>query len=86
MESGTFLDERIQKEFGRFVEIRIHTDHPDPEKAYSGKKLQRERFHLLAAPYYAVLDPSGERVYWSQGGVMNEDDFLAGLRAAPVQP
>ena len=82
MESGTFLDDRIQDEFKRFVEIRIHTDHPEPKLAYEGKKLQRERFNLLAAPYYAVLDSSGKTVYWSRGGVMNADDFLAGLRSA----
>ncbi len=33
MESGTFLDERIQKEFGRFVEIRLHTDNPEAKLA-----------------------------------------------------
>jgi len=84
MESGTFLDDRIQNEFKRFVEIRIHTDHPKPEFAYRGKKLQRERFKLVAAPYYAVLDSSGKKVYWSQGAVMNADDFLEGLRSAPT--
>ena len=83
MESGTFLDDRIQKEFSRFVEIRIHTDHPEPELAYQGKKLQRERYKLVAAPYYAVLDSSGETTYWSKGGIMGADEFLAGLRTAP---
>ncbi|MHC4940919.1 MAG: hypothetical protein ACYTHK_18415 [Planctomycetota bacterium] len=83
MESGTFLNEDIQKEFGRFVEIRIHTDHDDDKLAYEGKKLQRERFNLIAAPYYAVLDSSGKVVYWSKGGIIGEDEFLAGLRKAP---
>lgn len=85
MEGGTFLDDRIQNEFKRFVEIRIHTDHSEPELAYQGKKLQRERFKLVAVPYYAVLDPSGEKVYWSKGGVMSADEFLAGLRNAPAK-
>ncbi|MHC4847183.1 MAG: hypothetical protein ACYTEG_01875 [Planctomycetota bacterium] len=84
MESGTFLDENIQKEFGRFVEIRIHTDHDDDKLAYEGKKLQRERFKLIAAPYYAVLDSSGKRVYWSKGGIVGVDEFLSGLRSAPA--
>jgi len=86
MESGTFLDDRIQKEFERFVEIRIHTDHPEPKLAYEGKKLQGERFKSLAAPYYAVLDSSGKTVLWSKPGVMDADTFLAGLRSAPTKP
>ena len=86
MESGTFLNKSIQKEFGRFVEIRIHTDHHDEKLAYEGKKLQRERFNLLAAPYYAILDSTGEKVYWSKGGVVKADKFLAGLRSAPATP
>lgn len=84
MESGTFLSDEIQAEFGRFVEIRIHTDHHEAEKAYTGKKLQRERFNLVAAPYYAVLDPTGKTVYWSKGGVMSGEEFLAGLQSAPT--
>jgi thiol:disulfide interchange protein len=86
MESGTFLDDAIQKEFGRFVEIRIHTDHNEPELAYQGKKLQQEKFNLVGAPYYAVLDPTGEKVYWSRGGVVGTEEFLEGLRKAPGKP
>ena len=86
MESGTFLNEKIQKAFGRFVEIRIHTDNPDARLAYEGKKLQRERFGQLTQPYYAILDPSGKKVYWSRGGVMEVEEFLAGLRSAPQEP
>ena len=85
MEGGTFLDERIQKEFSRFIEIRIHTDHDDKKLRYQGKTLQRERFKTLAVPYYVVLDSSGKTVYWKKGGVMSEDDFLAGLKKAPVK-
>ena len=83
MESGTFLDEKIQKAFRRFVEIRIHTDNPDAKLAYEGKKLQRQRFGQLTQPYYAILDPSGKKVYWSKGGVMDVGEFLAGLHTAP---
>ena len=86
MESGTFLRESIRDELGRFVEIRIHTDHYEPKLAYEGKKLQRERFGTLAAPYYAVLDSSGDTVYWKGGGVKSEEEFLAGLRSAPQKP
>ena len=85
MEGGTFLDERIQKAFSRFVEIRVHTDHNDKKLRYQGKTLQRERFKTLAVPYYVVLDPSGETVYWRKGGVMSEDDFLAGIENAPAE-
>jgi len=83
MESGTFLNDEIQDEFKRFIEIRIHTDHPEAELRRGGKQLQAKRFKTLAAPYYAVLDSSGEKVYWSKGGVLSKDEFLAGLRKAP---
>jgi len=83
MESGTFLNDEIQDEFKRFVEIRIHTDHPEAELRRAGKQLQAKRFKTLAAPFYAVLDPSGEKVYWSKGGVLSKDVFLEGLRKAP---
>ena len=83
MEGGTFLDERIQNEFKRFVEIRIHTDHPEAALRRAGKKHQTTRFNTLTLPLYAVLDPSGEKVYWSKGGVLSEDEVLAGLAMAP---
>ena len=83
MEGGTFLDERIQNEFSRFIEIRIHTDHNDKLLRYQGKTRQRERFETLTIPFYAVLDSTGQKVYWKRGGVMSEDEFLAGLNKAP---
>ena len=83
MESGTFLNDEIQDEFKRFVEIRIHTDHPEAEVRRAGKQLQAKRFKSLAAPYYAVLDPTGQKVYWSESGVVSAEVFLAGLRSAP---
>ena len=83
MESGTFLNDEIQDEFKRFVEIRIHTDHPEAEIRRAGKQLQAKRFKTLAAPHYAVLDPTGEKVYWSKGGVLSAEAFLEGLRSAP---
>ena len=60
------------------------TDHDDDQLAYEGKKLQRERFKLIAAPYYAILDSSGKKVYWSKGGIVGVDEFLSGLRSAPA--
>jgi hypothetical protein len=83
MEGGTFLEERIQKEFGRFVMIELHTDKgPSPyELSQASRALQRRRFGTVALPYYALLDPMGERVLWKKGGVVPADDFLAALRS-----
>ena len=83
MESGTFLNDEIQNEFKRFVEIRIHTDHDKPELRRAGKMLQSKRFKTLAVPYYVVLDPTGTKVYWTGAGVLSEEVFLEGLRKAP---
>jgi len=63
MEGGPFLDERIQKEFGRFVEIRLHNDHPEDEIANRNKLLQQKHFGTIAMPYYVLADSTGETVY-----------------------
>ena len=83
MEGVTFLKESIQKAFGRFVEVRLHQDHGDKEIAARNKELQRERFGTLALPYYALLDSTGETVYWTGAGLMSEQEFLAGLNQVP---
>jgi len=83
MESGTFISRSIQKEFGRFLEIRLHTDHPDAAIRERNQDLQRERFDTVALPFYAVLTPDGENVLWTGEGVLSEEVFLAGLRKAP---
>ena len=83
MESGTFLNDEIQDEFKRFVEIRIHTDHPEAESRRAGKQLQAKRFKTLAAPHYAVLDPTGDRLFlWRDDGSafalsLRPDDLVA---------
>jgi len=81
MEGGTFLDDRIQDQFARFVEIRVHQDHP--EKRNENKLLQRELFGNLALPFYALTDPTGKKVYWTGAGAMSVDKFLEGLKKVP---
>lgn len=83
MEGVTFLKKRIQEQFGRFVEVRLHQDHENKEFAARTKELQRERFGTLALPYYALLDSDGKTVYWTGAGLMSEDEFLAGLGKVP---
>ena len=86
MEGGTFLIESIQKEFGRFVEIALHTDGKDAKYEASSirnRDLQRERFKTIAIPYYAILDPTGKKVLWEAGGVQTERAILEALRSVP---
>jgi hypothetical protein len=83
MESGTFIKRSVQKEFSRFVEIRLHTDHPKGALKERSQELQRERFATVALPFYAVLTPDGEKVLWTGAGVMSEEAFVEGLRKAP---
>jgi hypothetical protein len=85
MGGGAFLDARLQKEFGRFVEARLHGDHGNEEIRDRNREIQRERFGTVALPYYAVADPTGEKVYWTGAGVIDADDFLEGLRKAPEE-
>jgi len=84
MERGTFLDRGIQKEFGRFVEIRLHTDGKGAkaEDSARARALLSDRFETLGVPYYAVLDPAGDAVLWHRGGVLSVEEVLQGLRAA----
>ncbi len=86
MESGTFLNENIQKEFGRFVEIVLHTDGRDERFGASSQAnlhYLRERFGTVSIPFYAVLDSSGEKIYWRKEGYVNAEEFVAGLQKAP---
>ena len=83
MEGVTFLDDEIQKEFGRFVEIRLHTDGGGKFAKTSrvNKDLLDKMFETVSIPYYAVLDPAGEKVLWRKGGAISEDSVLEGLRS-----
>jgi len=82
MEGGPFLDERLQKEFGRFVEIRLHNDHSDPKIGPRNKEIQREQFGTVTMPYYVLIDREG-KVRWNQGGLYSADEFLEKLQSVP---
>ena len=85
MEGGTFLERPVQNEFKRFVEVRLHTDGRGDKLEVSKKNRleQKKRFGTVSIPYYAVLSPDGTKVYWKSGGVIDAEDFLAGLKKAP---
>lgn len=85
MEGGPFLSKVVQKEFGRFVEIVLHTDGGGElrESNRRNRDFQRERFGTVALPYYVLLDAAGKKIYWQGGGVYTADDFAAQLRKAP---
>ncbi len=85
MEGVTFLERSIQNEFKRFVEVRLHTDGRGDklEVSQKNKRFEQKRFRTVSIPYYAVLSPDGTEVYWHSGGVIDAEDFLAGLKKAP---
>ena len=86
MERGPFLEPDMQKEFSRFVEILLHTDGRDEKYLESSQRnleLQKERFQNVSRPYYALLDPTGTKVYWEDGGVISKERFLKALRSVP---
>jgi hypothetical protein len=85
MESGAFLDERVQEEFGRYVGIVLHTDGSGDKYGPSSRRnkaMQRARFKTIALPLYVILDPTGEKVLWKQAGVVSADDLLEALKKA----
>ena len=77
----------MQKAFGRFVMIELHTDTRKPEaarlQAVQSREQQKKRFRTIGIPYYALLDPTGTKVYWKAGGVTSEEKFLEALRSVP---
>ena len=85
MEGVTFLDDDIQKGFGKFVEILLHTDGGGDfrETSLANRAMLRNRFDTVSVPYYAVLDPTGTKVYWEGGGVFDADQVLEALATAP---
>jgi hypothetical protein len=86
MEGGTFLEPEVQEAFGRFVEIRLHTDGLGGERAEDSqrnKRLQQKLFRTIALPHYAVVSPDGKTVYWQKGGVLSPEEVVAGLDKAP---
>ena len=86
MEGGTFLERSIQKEFGRFVEIVLHTDGKDAKSGPSSQRnraFQQDRFSTVALPFYVLLDPTGKTVLWKAGGVVSEERFVEALRSVP---
>ncbi|MHC4931143.1 MAG: hypothetical protein ACYTGV_03010 [Planctomycetota bacterium] len=42
-----------------------------------------ERFETVALPHYALLDPTGKKVYWEGGGVFNAEEILEVLKRVP---
>jgi|GEM_PF-4907048 len=89
MERGPFLTDKIQKAFGRFVEVALHTDGQAPgliEHSRRNRRYQSKRFHTVALPYYVLADPSGEKIYWKRGGVLSAEEFLAALQSVPQPP
>jgi hypothetical protein len=85
MEGGTFLERDVQQGFRRFLEIRLHTDGKGEREEASEKArgLLSDRFSTLGVPYYAVLDPTGERILWQNGGVLSASEIARGLASAP---
>jgi hypothetical protein len=85
VERGPFLDDRLQEEFGNYVEVLLHTDGKDEkhrESSLRNRKLQRDRFGTIALPYYAIVDPNDDEVLWESGGVFTAEEFLELFRTA----
>ena len=86
MEGGTFRNVGVQREFKRFVEVRLHTDGRDETRraaSLRNRDLQKGRFGTIALPFYALLSPDGKTVYGTAGGAIPVKAVLALLAKAP---
>jgi len=87
MESGPFLNAAVKEQFRRFVIVVLHTDGWDNakyrESTERNSELLRERFKTRSIPFYAVLDPTGKKVYWT-GGVVTADELVDALSKVPM--
>lgn len=84
MEGGPFLDDDVQKEFGKYVEIVLHTDGGGDlyDSNQANRSFQLEQFGTVALPYYVLMDPSGKKIFWKGGGVYSAEEFRDFLRLA----
>ena len=80
MEEGVFLASAVAEELEGFIEVRLHNDHYDEEKLAETQKIQQEMVQSIAAPVYAVVDPSTGKKLSEQHGPTTESGFLDFLR------
>ena len=95
MEGVTFQDPLVHKALDtRFIESRLHMDAPEriPQELWPVHRiLQRELIGSRAVPYYAIIDPKTDELFFVEhlrGGEPGgwRDDFLTMFDMLPEKP
>ena len=85
MKANMFTRPEIAAALGKFVLVDLYTDGTD-EASAENQKLEDSRFHTIAIPYYAIVDPDGHTVATFPGATRDAAAYLAFLetRAQPA--
>ena len=83
MEANIFTREDVQKEFGKFVLVRLYTDGDGPQYDRN-RLLEQNRFGTIALPFYAILSPNDEEIARFPGLTRNASEFVKFLSQGAV--
>jgi thiol:disulfide interchange protein DsbD len=90
MKANMFTRPEIAGALGNFVLVDLYADGSDAESE-ANQKLELEKFHTIAEPYYAILDPDENVIATFDGLTHDAPQFLAFLqkgaaRSTPAAP
>ena len=79
MKANMFTKPEIAAALGNFVLVDLYTDGTDAASE-ENQKLEDSRFHTIAIPYYAIMDPDGNTVATFDGATRDTTAYLAFLQ------
>src|ERR1035438_6500729 len=86
MKANMFTRPEIAAALKNFVLVELYTDGTDAESE-ANQKVQLAKFHTVAIPYYAIVDPDEKVLATFPGSTGDAAEYLAFLnKPAPVAP
>ena len=70
-----FPREDVKRELGRFVRVRLYTD-GEGELFQRQQRMELEKLHTVALPYYAIVDTLGDVQAQFLGMTRNAREFV----------
>ena len=87
MEANIFARPKVRELLRKYTLVRLYTDGGKPEHE-TNLQMQRERFHTIALPLYALMTPHDEIIDTFPGLTRDRDEFISflarGLKASSV--
>ena len=85
MKANMFPRPEIAAELGRFVLVELYADGADAV-SQANQKLELDKFHTVAEPYYAILDPDENVLATFPGLTRDASEFQAFLAKGKAAP